>query len=144
MTHQSLRNETLSQMPNFHPDFPQTPQCPPAEATAASGMVWRAVFKMPLCDEAFKSYAELGKPNCDRADCNAWGLSVWTSEAAVLHARKLMRHFRKRHIAAGTLDQNDGVLLPTPSSQQPDHHTFWKFHGHSVLAKFQVVMEPST
>jgi hypothetical protein len=130
-------------MPDFHPDRPKSPKCPPDIARTPNEMVWRGVRELPLSEEHFKSHVELNLPNCDKADCTHWGLSVWVSEEAVEHARKLHRFIRRWYIAAGKIDKSDGKIMLTPSEAQPDHHTFWKFHDHPVAAKFAIVMEPA-
>jgi hypothetical protein len=129
-------------MPDFHPDRPKNPKCPPNEAQFASGRVWRGVRELPLSEDHFKSHAELKLHNSNPEDCEHWGLSVWVSEDAVFHARKLFKFMRRWYIAVGVVDANDGKILPTPNAQQPDHHTFWKFHKHEVAGKFRIVMEP--
>lgn len=129
-------------MQQFHPDIPRYPKCPPDGAEVPSGKIWRGVKQLPLSEEHFKSHAELELPNCDREDCTHWGLSVWVSEDAVHHARQLHKYMRRWHIAAGKIDAKDGVIMRTSSQSQPDHYTFWKFYKHSVLPKFEIVMNP--
>lgn len=129
-------------MPDFHPECPKNPKCPPDESQFANGVIWRGVKTPPLTEDHFKSHAELELPNCDKGNCTHWGLSVWVNEDDVQHARRLHRFIRRWHIVAGTVDANDGKIMPTPSINQPGHHTFWKFHDHAIAAKFQIVMQP--
>lgn len=129
-------------MPDFHPERPNHQECPPKEAKFADGTVWRGVRELPLGEKDFLSHAELNMPNCDKKNCEHWGLSVWVSEDDVNYARRLHHHVRRWHIAAGKLERGDGKITPTPSNKGANHHTFWKFYNHSVLAKFKIVMPP--
>jgi len=98
---------------------------------------------MPLDEkEHFTSHAELKRKNCNPKDCTHWGLSVWMTTEAVEHARKIMPWLSAWCIASGTLDVDDGVLMPTPNDGQPDHHTFWKYFGREIAGKFKIVMKP--
>jgi hypothetical protein len=131
-------------MPDFHPDRPKSPICPPSDAKFYKGTIWRGVKNPPISEEDFKSHAERNAPNCDRGNCEHWGLSIWISEEAVKHARELHPKMigQRWHIAAGDVNASDGKIMATPSDGQPDHHTFWKYHGHSILSKFKIVMPP--
>lgn len=82
---------------------------------------------MPPSGYDMKSVKEQGRP-CDPADCRSWGLSVWLAQEAAEHARSLIPFFRKCYIVAISVGVNDGVLLHTPSNNQPGHYTFWKRH----------------
>src|ERR1700737_264759 len=42
------------------------------------------------------------------------------------HAREIVPFFRTCAIIRFTVDEDDGVLMPTPSNDQPKHHTYWK------------------
>lgn len=90
----------------------------------------------------FLSHAELNLVD-DRTICEHWGLSVWVSLHAVEHARKTYRPLRKWHIASGDVSPDDGVLMATPSTRQPEHHTFWKVYGRDISGSFTVMISPS-
>jgi hypothetical protein len=132
----------MADTPDFHPERPKNPECPPKDAEFVHGVVWRGVKQDPPVEKDFLSHAEQNLPNCDKQNCEHWGLSVWVSEAAVDHARGLHDYVRRWHIASGKLEPTDGKIMPTPRYEGDTHHTFWKFHGHSVLAKFSIVMPP--
>ena len=138
----SEEKDCESRMPEFHPDRPKNPKCPPDEAQPANGMVWRGVPIPPLSEEHFKSHVEANLPNCNPENCTHWGLSIWVSEDHVHHARKIHKYMRRWHIASGTIGAEDGVIMPTPSTPQPFHHTWWKYHEHLVADKFAIVMQP--
>jgi hypothetical protein len=77
-----------------------------------------------------------------RLECECWGLSVWTSRDAVDHARKASRYVRRWHIAAGQVVPEDGVILATPSEQQPEHHTFWRDVRRDLASRFTIILPP--
>lgn len=125
----------------YHPKIPAS--CPPSTSTPASGPVYRGIRKSPISEQDFLSAAELEQHNSDAANCEHWGLSVWTDEAAVRHARELHGYMRRWHIALGTVANGDGMMLPTPNGGNPGHTTFWKVHGLKIAAKFTIVMAPN-
>lgn len=125
----------------FNPDFPDT--CPPNDAQPANSTVYRQVNELPICEDHFLSHVELQKGRFDPTNCEHWGCSVWVDKEGVDHARSLIPHFRQTYILAGQVDHNDGVIKHTPKQKQERHHTFWKFFGHSVCAKFQVALNPN-
>jgi hypothetical protein len=113
-------------------------QCPPAIAQESEGLVFRGVRRPPLSDGDFLSHFELGLPNANDNDCNHRGLSVWRTQAAVLHAKKVIPAIRKWKIAAGILEPTDGLIAPTPAERQPEHFTFWKLEHVQVTGKFTI------
>lgn len=72
----------------------------------------------------------------------AFGLSVWTSEADAAHAQKLFRYAARWHIFMGNVTEDDGQLAPTPTSNQPSHHTFWAYDGIDLKEKFVPALPP--
>lgn len=129
--------------PSFHPDIPKDPVCPPADAKPSKVLLYRGVREMPLDENKdFTSHAELKRRNCNPKDCTHWGLSVWLTAEAVNHAREAIPFLKNWHIAAGTVDADDGVLMATPSEAQPDHYTFWKYKDRKIVDKFKIVMPP--
>lgn len=129
----------------FNPDISQhcSDQCPPAAAELVVGPVYRGVRVLPVTEEDFKSDAELRRNGKDPADCLNWGLSVWRTEQAVVHARNTYRALRRWHIAKGELTGSEGMIMATPTNSQPQHHTLWKAAGINYLPLFAVVMNPS-
>lgn len=117
--------------------------CPPDEAKPFSGKIFRGIKAPPISPRDFLSAVEAGSRHCVAEDCQWWGLSVWLTLDAALHARGVLKHMKKWHIAEGTIDASDGVILATPSNAQPQHHTFWKDRRRSVESKFSIKVMPS-
>lgn len=115
--------------------------CPPAEATPMEGTLFRGIPNPPVNASHFRSHAEAEKP-CDPRKCKSWGLSVWVSEADARHAQQALTYMQAWHIAAGQVVPSDGVVMPTPSNSQPNHHTFWLSPNRDISSKFQIVIEP--
>jgi hypothetical protein len=116
--------------------------CPPPNAGPANGVIFRGIPKPPISEDDFLSHPELNRPNCDHGNCEHWGLSVWVSKAEAEHAQRIFRYMRKWHIASGSVNGSDGVIMQTPSNQQPNHHTFWKIYGLEISSRFQIVIQP--
>jgi hypothetical protein len=129
---------------SFDPDISKycKERCPPSTAQPVQGVVYRGIREAPMTDRDFKSDAELRRNGKSLGDCRNWGLSVWTSEKAVVHARRTYRPLRQWHVASGSLAPADGVLLSTPTTSQPEHCTLWAALGSKLLAKFKLVMGP--
>jgi hypothetical protein len=117
-------------------------QCPPAEAAPADRVVFRGIKKLPLADKDFKSYVENKTKGYDVSNCAHWGLSVWLTEEAAEHGRRLMNHMRKWHVARGNISTEDGVFLNTPRNDQEEHYTFWKCFNVPMTNKFTIVLYP--
>lgn len=141
-----VEDDTKSRALKFNPaileNCPET--CPPQAAQPVQGKVYRGIRQTPIGPNDFLSHAELGMPVARPEVCEHWGLSVWVSEAAVKHAREVYRPLRKWHVAAANLTPADGVILATPSSAQPDHHTFWKPLNKDLTTAFSIVLAPAT
>ena len=89
-----------------------------------------------------QSLIEQGR-DIDPNDCRGWGLSVWLEEADVRHAREIVPFFRTCSIVRFDVDVSDGVLMPTPSKDQPNHHTYWKRVDAQLSAEdFSLVIGP--
>ena len=127
---------------DYHPNIPK--QCPPTTASPAQGDFYRGIRKPPISDTDFLSHVEREMDNSDPENCEHWGLSGWTSEAAVKHARLLNKYMRKWHIAKGTVSNSDGAMLATGGAKNPGHCTFWKAHGKSIASRFAIVMQPTS
>lgn len=125
----------------FNPDIPD--QCPPSDAEPANTTIYRQVSKLPICGEQFLSHAELKKGSYDLNNCNHWGCSVWIDKEAVSHARSIIPFFKKTYIIGGNVDRSDGVIKHTPSGNQDQHYTFWKFFRKDISGKFQIVLKPN-
>jgi hypothetical protein len=116
--------------------------CPPSAAEAVTLKIYRGIRDGSITAQEFLSHVERELPS-DPTNCEHWGLSVWISEPAVEHARRTYRSVRRMQIAVGEVTPDDGVLLATPTKQQPEHHTFWKVFGKDFSHKFQVAWEPA-
>lgn len=118
------------------------PNCPPAQAVAVSGTIYRGIPNPPICEDDFKSHNERGLRGADEAVCNKWGLSVWRSIGAVTNARHLHSYMRRWHIAEGELKPDEGVILLTGNPQNPDHHTLWLEDGVTCANRFKIALDP--
>lgn len=117
--------------------------CPPQDAVAVSGTIYRGVANLPIVEKHFKSHNELGLRHCDESVCVKWGLSVWRSLEAVNNAQQLHDYMRRWYITAGELDAAEGVIVPTGNVGNPGHHTLWLEDGVSCASRFEVVQEPT-
>lgn len=116
--------------------------CPPVEVAPFAGEILRAVPTEPILENHFLSHAEMGK-KCDIQECESWGLSVWLSKEAAVHARAAFKNlFSKRFIVKISVNEHDGRLLKTPSNAQPEHHTFWKSSAAQFASRAEVIMKP--
>lgn len=112
------------QWPDYFPD-----NCPPDNAREASGEVYRLVDNNPPTPEDFQSWREQ-HPNeqCPKSvtECQASGLSVFTSMDDVNMARQKVKRLRKKKIAHSNLTSDLGRILHTPSQNTGEsHHTWW-------------------
>ncbi len=123
----------------FHAGLPA--DCPNQAAVPVSGTIFRGIKKMPLSEMTFHSHRECDL-TCDEAECECWGLSVWNSLAAVEHALRTFRHMKKWHVASGTLNPDDGLILHTPNKTQPQHHTFWRDLRSDFEKLFEITISP--
>jgi hypothetical protein len=99
--------------------------CPPADAAAGGGIVYRIVATKPPTDSDFLSFAEEGRQlrRPTPCPCMPYGLSVFPERAdAVWMSRSLPR--LGKYIAKGTLGSAEGCCKLTPG-QRPSHTTWW-------------------
>ena len=112
------------QWPDYFPE-----NCPPENAQAAFGQVYRLVDNDPPTPDDFQSWREQ-HPNeqCPKTvtECQACGLSVFTSISDIEVAQRKVRRLRNKKIAVGNLTIELGQILPTPSQNTgQSHHTWW-------------------
>ncbi|MHC2017160.1 hypothetical protein [Methylobacterium sp. CM6247] len=124
----------------FHPDRPD--RCPPQEATEIDKKIYRGIKVEPISDNDFLSHVEADLPKNDPNDCEHWGLSVWASAAEVENARAVHRYMKKWFIAEGHVKPEDGVFLPTPNENHPEHCTFWKAFNRNITGNFVIALQP--
>ena len=98
--------------------------CPPEDAEASSGQVYRMVKENPS-PEDFLSFRELKPGKAYPSECIASGLSVYTDAEGVRRLRSRVPRFRKMNVAIGMLDENHGKMKNTPSNMHESHHTWW-------------------
>lgn len=98
--------------------FPAT--CPPADADAVTGPVFRLVKSDPPSTDDMKSYLELGRAGPGR-ECQRAGLSCATNQQHLEELTKLPR-FRGQKVAVATFLPEHGKLKQTGAA---GHYTLW-------------------
>lgn len=121
----------MSTQPNS-PKFPDwfVTDCPPEDATEASGTIYRFVEHIPIDAKEFLSYHETGERPQGRP-CERCGLSVFRK---VDDVRRLLRHLWKSYpgkkygpnIVRRELAEADGKTKQTGGN---GHHTWWAYEG---------------
>jgi hypothetical protein len=99
--------------------------CPPPDAPAGDGVIYRIVKANPPAASDFLSFVEEGRPlrRPTPCPCMPYGLSVFPDRAdAVWMSRSLPR--LGKYLAKGTLGAADGCCKLTPG-QRPTHTTWW-------------------
>ncbi len=114
------------------PHFPN--QCPPADATDASGKLFRLIKENPATEFDFLSYFERfpSKPNHD--ECKSRGLSVCKTVEDLKELQKAVPALRDRVIAEANLATGMGLLKNTPSKNCTGHCTWWRAHSASAVS----------
>jgi len=126
--------------------FEQLPDgCPPEDAQPVAGSVYRFVDNDPPQLEDFVSWRKLNQsepcPN-GLTECQACGLSVFTTEEGVCTALRRKPFLRKKKTALAHLSSklNLGVILKTPArGTGNNHHTWWLSSDTEPWKEFQVV-----
>lgn len=123
-------------MTTFPPDMPDL--CPPADAQAAYGPVFRIVRRRPLAHQDFRTHAEMGKlPDAD--PCLRRGLSVFPHVKGAIHQAHLFPKLGSL-LACGTFQPHHGVIKKTPG-KAPGHTTWWPYQGVNRVEPFDDVMD---
>lgn len=118
-------------------------QCPPTDAQPANGIFYRSVDVFPASLSDFSSDIETNKPQRKKDVCEHWGCSLWPSEKAARHARKLFsKWLTKKFIVCGQLTPTDGQTKLTPTDSQDEHTTFWKVVDLDVSKRFSIFLKP--
>ena len=128
--------------PSAELQFPEwfPAQCPPAEASDASGVVFRFATQNPVAADDFLSHHELGlalkAPQCRRSSLSVYG--------TVVSARRKLRELRDRsparfgpYIAEGALKAEHGKIKQ--EGVDPDHHEWWAYRGVERHTIFRIV-----
>ena len=107
--------------PEYYPN-----ECPPDYAPSASGVIYRFVDTNPPAGVDFVPYAqEYPNRNWGDKECQACGLSVYTSLDDCEKVKRKIPSLRKKLTAAATLDPSQGKLMNTPSRKINNHYTWW-------------------
>ncbi len=97
--------------------------CPPSEAVAAEGEVYRCCKSRPPSSRDLQTHEELGRlPKADA--CLRRSLSVFRNETDARHQVRLFPGWRKRFVARGVLKASHGHVMMT-SGRQPTHTSWW-------------------
>lgn len=118
-----------------------TAECPPQDASAASGEVYRGVRQNPPSDADLATAAQQGA-FVGQDECQRCGLSVFKTADALRHAQDLLPTVGKL-VARASLRPEHGYLKHTPSRKNPPHHTFWVADGIVRTDLFEVVEDRS-
>lgn len=112
--------------------------CPPDEAEAADGRVFRIVKADPPTADDFRSVREQQPRRKVKDECQACGLSVFGAVDDATDMRDAIPAFRGRLIAEGELSGEMGVMKPTPRNGNT-HITWWTPEGLDPSPAFAVV-----
>jgi hypothetical protein len=115
--------------------------CPCASAVDCEGLVYVVVPSGPLMSAYFRSQAERGRLANATGDaaCARHGLSVFPSVKSCSHQRRLFPRLGN-HIAVAMLDAGHGKIAASPSSNNPDHRTWWPYQ-HVIRHELFAVVE---
>ena len=124
-------------------DFPE--DCPPEEATPASGVFYRIVKNDPPELGDFISIYHLNRRRANdmirrdsQIQCTLMGLSVYAdANDAVWNARRY--HGLGDKIARLALGSDAGEILPTPRNGN-SHYTWWQSDGYDPTVAATVVI----
>jgi hypothetical protein len=108
--------------------------CPPEDAIAAQGVVYRIVRSNPPTPSDFASLHEQGRPVTNKP-CESAGLSVFWALSDALHCAEKFPYLGEL-IALGRLEPLHGMLKPTPRRDN-SHTTWWPAEGiarHTVFS----------
>lgn len=108
--------------------------CPPEDAPAADGQVFRLVGEVPTADD-FRSHFERDPDRRWSDLCLACGLSVHADVADAERTRQRFPALRSRAIAQGSLDASLGVMKPTGTRS---HRTWWVTEDSEPWLVFEV------
>lgn len=98
-------------------------KCPPEDACAALGTIFRFVQGSPPCRDDMRSWAEQGRSAGQGSECQRCALSVLVDEDDVAKARKAVPLFRKWNVAVAELVVGQGKIKQTGNSEW--HHSLW-------------------
>lgn len=113
--------------------------CPPDDAGAALGRIFRFVRNSPPCRDDMRSWAEQGRCPGRGSECQGCALSVLVDEDAVAKARQAVPLFRKYKVAVAEFVASQGKIKQTGNNEW--HHSLWVAETieATVHEQFQVV-----
>jgi len=121
------------------------PGCPPSDARAAEGTMYRLVGSDPPTSVDFLTHAELAKA-LKANPCSRCGLSVFSSLGDVikLYARVASQYGPEStgigHLVARLeLEPMHGKMLA--DSNKSTHHNWWPYDGVNRLSTFKEIVE---
>ena len=134
------KRDPISMWPDYFP-----PDCPPAEATTARGVLFRFTYKAPPTAKDFVCHWSRHPKKRDAYErdgqqCEACGLSVYLDAEHARAKRAVIPALRRMHLHSIAV-ANDGVIMPTPREKDAQHHTWWPSSdctdccGHAVLVE---------
>jgi len=123
--------------PNHYPE-----QCPPAQAIAVSGKIFRFTGRATPKPRDFRSFYEIS-PSEDWGSlaCNARGLSVFSTKEDCVAAAEVCPALRKKCLCVAELPNTAGLLAETPSKNTQNHKTFWSLLDADKLASLFTSIE---
>lgn len=115
--------------------------CPPDDAGAAIGRIFRFVRGAQPCREDMQSWAEQGRSPGQGSECMRCALSVLVDEDDVAKARKAIPLFRRLKVAVAEFVPGQGKIKQTGNNEW--HHSLWvaDMIESTVHECFQVVSQ---
>jgi hypothetical protein len=98
-------------------------ECPPDDANAALGKIFRFVQGSPPCRDDMRSWAEQGRSPGHGSECQRCALSVLVDEDDVAKTRKAVPLFRKWNVAVAEFAAGQGKIKQTGNNKW--HHSLW-------------------
>lgn len=113
--------------------------CPPDDAGAAVGAIFRFVKGSQPGRDDMRSWAEQGRGAGQGSECRRCALSVLVDENDVAKARKAVPLFRKWNVAVAEFVAGQGKIKQTGNNEW--HHSLWVAETieTTVHEQFQVV-----
>lgn len=143
-------------MTTFHPKTPS--KCPPKDAAPPNGIYFRIVRNNPPISKNFVIWVEEPRnrrqlqEKIKKKDCNAFAISFFTTETAILGKIPLFRRALKKKairdgdgfigIAQVKLDSDSGVIKQTGGD--PNHYDLWPYMNSKLECNVISVKDVTT
>lgn len=113
--------------------------CPPDDAGAAVGRIYRFVQSSPPTRDDMRSWAEEGRNPGQGSECQRCALSVLVDDVDIAKARRAIPLFRKWRVAVAEFMPGQGKLKQTGNNEW--HHSLWVVDTieATVHEQFQVI-----